>query len=173
VLTRTGSGGSPRGRITPFNSTPSPPGDGLPEADPWISLATIDATLGTQTRPWICTPPPDQQPLPMPQPTVRGLNTFLSVFEITIDVNLGWTPFEITVGGSGLAAMQWRTVGTPIPPDCGNPNIPGDDVPGSITYEPVLAPSVALQGLLRIIPAPGSAALVAIAALGTLRRRRP
>jgi len=42
------------GRVAPFDFTPSPPGNGLPAADPFVSLTDIDASMLFQSVP--CSP---------------------------------------------------------------------------------------------------------------------
>lgn len=162
VLTRT------PGRLAPFNFAGQPTANGDPAADPWNDLTMIDATLGTQAPFWNgCDA--EGNPVPPPPPTIRGLNTFVSVYEITLDPNVGWTNFSITLGGNMIAATEWRIIGTPNPPDCSDPDNP---IPGMIQYAPFPTPPLPISGRLDIVPAPGALALLGLGGLIAGRRRR-
>jgi uncharacterized protein (TIGR03382 family) len=180
TLTATGGTNTrTNGRLAPFNFAPNPPGNGLPSADPFTALTAIDNTLGTQGTgspgfpAWVCTAPPNQVPNPPPAFIARGINAFLSTFEITTVA--GTSSYSITAGGNNVVASSWGTIGTPTPPDCGDPSDPSDDIPGSILYAPMtLPPITGLNAVaqLNIIPAPGAAALLGLGGLVALRRRR-
>lgn len=159
------------GRLSPFNFASGPNSNGNPSTNPFDALTEIDATLGTQSPVWVC----DSQGNAPPQPaaTVRGRNTYVSVYEITIDPAAGAVNYNVVFGGNVLAASEWRTVGTPTPPDCGDPSDPADDVAGSVTYAPFPTPAVPFSSTLNVvIPAPGTAALLGLGGLVALRRRR-
>ena len=164
------------GRIAPFNFAPNPPGNGLPSADPWTALTAIDNTLGTQGTgspgfpAWVCNA--DGTVPPAPAATVRGVNAFISTYEITSVA--GSNNYSITAGGNTVVASGWGTIGTPTPPDCGDPADPSDDIPGSILYAPMtLAPITGLNAVVNfVVPAPGAAALLGLGGLVAIRRRR-
>lgn len=167
IATLAASGGENRrtnGRISPFNFAPNPPGNGLPSQDPFTSLAAIDNTLGLQAPAWGCGA--DGLPLPMPLPTIRGLNVFVSTFELTTQT--GNNTYAITLGGNTVVASGWGIIGAPTAPDCEFP-----DPPGSVVYAPMtLPPSPIAAALLIVVPGPGSGALVCALCLRSLRRRR-
>ena len=164
------------GRLAPFNFAAGPNSNGnppLPGGDPFTDLTEIDATLGTQSPVWVC----DAQGVAPPQPaaTVRGRNTYVSIFAFSTQATATSTPYTITAGGNLLAATQWLPVGTPQAPDCGDPLDPSDDIAGSVTYAPVpLAPRgfTCVLGIDPGGPAPGAAALFALAGFAASRRRR-
>jgi len=163
------------GRLSPFNFASGPNSNGnppLPGGDPFNMLTEIDATLGTQSPIWQCNAA--GVALPQPPAVIRGHNTFVSVFEFTIDpVSPG--AYTITTGGNLIAATEWRTVGTPTPPDCGDPADPADDVPGAVTYAPFPTTPQAFTGVLNVqifVPAPGAGALLGLGGLVLARRRR-
>lgn len=171
------------GRLAPFNfatgmfsnGNPAPAGGpsmGDAEGTDFQGWTDIDATLGTQAPFWGCTPAPGEEPLPQPNATVRGLNTFVSVFELTTDPIDGAEAYSITFGGNLIAATEWRVVGNPLPPDCGDPDDPSDNVPGTIVYAPFPTAPVAFTATLNLVPAPGAAALLGLGGLVALRRRR-
>jgi hypothetical protein len=167
------SGPAPGGRLSPFNFAAQPTANGnppLPGGDPFDALTEIDATLGTQSPPWLC----DAQGNVPPQPNaaVRGRNAFVSVYQISIDPAAGFTGYSITVGGNLIAATEWRTVGTPQPPECGDPLDPSDDIPGQVTYAPFPTDPLAIHCTLFVAPAPGAAALLGLGGLLAIRRRR-
>jgi hypothetical protein len=155
------------GRLSPFNSVPGANGNPpLPDGDPFESLTDIDATLGPQSFVWGFDV--NGQPLPQPVPLIRGFNHYTSIFEITLRIAVGadWT--SIHAGGNLLSASEWNTVGTPIPPD------PETQMPGSVTYAPVLLDPVKFTNTLIVYPGPtpGSASLLAAVGLANIRRRR-
>lgn len=170
-LTNGQTGTRTPGRIAPFNWAPNPPGNGVPSADPFASLTGIDNTLGLQSPFWGCTPPPNQVPLPQPPPFIRGFNTFISTFEFTIPSVSA--DFQANIGGNLIAASGWGVTGG-TPPNCGDPNNPNDDTPGSITYAPMALPPRGFNDSLRVVvvPAPGAAALFGVAVLLCTARRR-
>jgi hypothetical protein len=163
------------GRLNPFTFAAQPNANGnppLPGGDPFTNLADIDATLGTQSPAWGCDA--NGQPLPQPDPTIRGRNSFISVYEFTLRTGAMASNYSITAGGNLIAATEWRTVGTPIPPDCGDPSDPSDDQPGSITYAPFPTPPTPFSCVLNVetVPAPGATALLCGVGLLSLRRCR-
>ncbi len=142
-----------------------PPGDGngLPAADPFDHLTVIDARLLTQTQTWGI----DEQgdPLPMPGPTIRGRNAFLSIYGITIDPRPGAVSYSITYSGDLYATTEWRLLGAPIPP------IPPS--PGSVQYEAVASAAQGFSATLQVvIPSPAGALLLIPGIACALRRRR-
>lgn len=159
------------GRIAPFNSSDHPNANGvppLPDGDPFTTLTDIDASLGLQRPFWGCSPEPGGVPLPMPRAIVRGLNTYVSVYEITIDPHPGAVNYTVSYSGVLAAASEWRIVGTPVPPECGPPPIPG-----SVVYEPVLAEARPFSIALHIVvPAPSSALISVVVFVSSLRRKR-
>jgi hypothetical protein len=169
------------GRISPFNFAAQPTANGNPPPAGGVAAGDavgtdfqgwtdIDCTLGTQAFAWPCNSAGD--PVPMPQALVRGRNTFVSVWEMTTDPADGFAAYSITAAGNLIAATEWRTVGTPTPPDCGDPSDPADDVPGSVTYAPFPTDPTAFQCVLNLVPAPGAAALLGLGGLLAIRRRR-
>jgi hypothetical protein len=165
------------GRIAPFNFATGPNSNGNPPVPAggdvdFQHLSEIDSTLGTQAPFWGCTPAPGEVPAPQPAALVRGRNSFVSVYEITIDPTDGFQPYSITAGGNLIAATEWRVVGNPLFPDCGDPDDPGDNVPGTIVYAPFPTDPVAFTCSINIVPAPGAAALLGLGGLLAARRRR-
>jgi hypothetical protein len=163
------------GRLSPFNFAAQPDANGnppLPGGDPFTHLTAIDNTLGTQSPIWQGCVDTDgdgipDTPTPAPAANVRGRNTFVSTYAITTATNAGTTNYSITAGGNLIAASEWRTVGTPTPPDCDT----GD--PGAITYAPFPTDPVAFTCTLNIVvPAPGALALMGLGGLIAARRRR-
>jgi hypothetical protein len=156
------------GRLSPFNFAPNPPGNGIPSADPFGVLTAIDNTLGTQSPVWGCGP--DGLPLPMPPPTIRGLNTFVSTFEFT--TRAPQRAYMITLGGHTVSASGWGIIGTPTPPDCPYP--PGGcDFPATVTYAPMTLPPAPITAtLLIVVPSPGIGAMLWIASVLAARRKR-
>jgi hypothetical protein len=155
------------GRLSPFTFASGPSSNGSPTQDPFHNLTDIDATLGLQTPLWPAGSDPDSPPLPI----IRGRNTFISVYEITLSTAF---PIEhpvanITFGGNMIAASEWRTVGTPNPPT--------PDEPGSITYAPFPLPPVGFSRTLHVqifpdSPSPGAGAGLVIFSAGLAMRRR-
>lgn len=165
------------GRLTPFNFASGQNANGnppLPTGDPFTMLTEIDATLGIQSPVWTCDAQGNIPPQPMP--IARGINTFVSVFEFTSDplgVFQGGTGYSITATGNMIAAVEWRTIGTISPPDCGDPTDPSDDIPGAVSYAPVPIPPQAFSCTMTVfVPAPGPGAAMMIAAAASLARRR-
>lgn len=162
-------------RRAPFNFLPNGNGASNPPMEPVPCGATImgiDATQGFQTPIWECAP--DGTPLPMPLPAIRGLSSFVSVYEVTLNLRAGVGTATVTAGGNALAASQWFTIGEPTPPDCGDPLDPLDDVPGSVVYAPTTPPPMAFTCIAQIncIPTPGGAAMLAVGGGLVMRRRR-
>jgi hypothetical protein len=133
------------GRISPFNFAGGvnangnpPPAGGVNSGDAagtdWDMLTDIDNTLGTQAFAWTCDA--SGNPNPQPQALVRGRNTFVSIFEFTIDPATNGGNYTVTAGGNLIAATSWLPVGNPTAPDCGDPSDPSDDINGSVTYAP-------------------------------------
>jgi hypothetical protein len=179
---RTGQTSSSGGRLSPFNFAGQPTANGNPPpsngvngpdgpGDDFSGWTDIDATLGTQAFAWTCDA--NGNPAPQPQALVRGRNSFVSVYEITTTTNAATTNYSITAGGNLIAATEWRPVGTPTPPDCGDPADPSDDINGSVTYAPFPTAPEAFNCVLNIVvPAPGAAALLGLGGLLVARRRR-
>jgi hypothetical protein len=134
------------GRLAPFRAPDV--GNGVPGADPFLNLTEIGATLGPQTLVWGCN---GVQALPMPVPVVRGRNTFVSVYEVTIEP-AAWCAtgeYEMHVGGYVVTAASWQVVGKPHPPAC-------PDIFGEVTYSPVGEVQRPFQATLQmIVGAPG------------------
>lgn len=171
------------GRLGPFNFAGQPTANGNPPpsgglagpdgpADDFQHWDDIDATLGTQSPVWTGCIDTDgdgipDTPTPAPAAQVRGRNVFVSVFEMTTVPGASAVNYSITASGNLIAATEWRTVGTPNPPNCDT----GD--PGSITYAPFPTTPTAFNCLLNIVvPAPGAAALLGLGGLLVARRRR-
>ena len=149
----------PPGRLPPFNFSAvgngTPP---VPSGEPFQSISQISADFLSQAPSWLLDS--NGNPLPMPQPQVRGLNAFVSVFEIT--TTPGLSNYTLTVDGDLVAASSW-SVFSATPPDNNNtPLDPSDDIPGSVAYNAALLPpqSFVLPPLtLNIqVPAPASGA---------------
>lgn len=161
------------GRLNVFAFPSGPNANGnppLPDGDPFEMLTEIDATMGPQTRPWVCNP--DGSVPPMPEPIVRARNTFISVFEFTIDP-IEFQNYTVTVTGNAVASAGWQTVGTPVPPDCGDPMNPNDDVPGSVVYEAAAEAGRGIECVLFcLVPGPGTGSVLAVMGAMVLRRRR-
>jgi hypothetical protein len=167
------------GRISPFNFAGGinsngnpPPAGGVNAGDAagtdWNMLTDIDNTLGTQAFAWGCDA--SGNPLPQPQAVVRGRNSFVSIFEFTIDPAAGGSSYTVVAGGNLIAATSWLPVGNPTEPDCSDPENP---VNGSVTYAPFpTAPTPYSCTLSVIVPAPGAAALLGLGGLLVARRRR-
>jgi hypothetical protein len=148
------------GRLPPFNSAPASGGaNGLPAQDPFEALTGIDNTLGNQSLIW-------NFGQPQPQPVIRGLNTWVSTYEISIHPNAGALPYTIGFGGSLLAATSWIS-GEPVPPQ-------GPDQPGSVTYSPILTTSESFGATLLVagLPSPSAATLFVLGGMAAIRRRR-
>lgn len=148
------------GRLAPWAFNTNPGANGSPDvAGPFTALTGIDNTLGTQIRTW--------EEGDMPAATIRGLNTYVSLYEITIDPNDGASTYTIDFAGNLVAATVWNAVGVTQPdPDAG--------VPGSGQWAPATTAPVAWNATLTvsIIPAPGAAALLGLGGLVAMRRRR-
>lgn len=133
------------GRLALFQSPES--GNGEPAGDPFAHLTEIDATLSGQIA-WGCD---GGAPLPMPTPVIRGRNTYISVYEVTVSPSL-WCSFgeaHLDVRGSVRTAESWEVTGKP-----GEPTCPG--TPGSVAYAPVGIEDRPFEArLTMIVGAPG------------------
>jgi hypothetical protein len=100
-------------------------GDGMPHTDPFEGLTGIQAVRGPQSPAWTC----DEGgvPMPMPAPVLLGRNTFVSVWEMTLDFS-GCRVHTLTVSGTAVVAGGWVEAAPPVPPECGEPAIPGQVV---------------------------------------------
>ncbi|MGE3107453.1 MAG: hypothetical protein AB7G11_00620 [Phycisphaerales bacterium] len=165
------------GRLAPFNFAAQPNANGdppLPGGDPFGILTSIDNTVGIQSPPWTCVEHP--LPEPQPPPVIRGLNTFVSVFEVTLTPLDYYLVFELNFQGNFIAATEWRTVGNPTPPDCGDPDDPSDDIPGQVTYAPFPTPGQQFSGSFTFVsngvPGPAGAWVFGLACAAIMTRRR-
>lgn len=162
------------GRLAPFNFAGGPFSNGnppLPAGDPFTFIDQIDATLSTQAPPWVCNP--DASVPPQPQPVVLGLNTFVSVFSFTIDPFQNGATDNVTARGNLIAGTSWLPVGTPVPPDCGDPENQSDDVAGNITYVPIPSTPRSFTCVLEVSTVPGPSGIsVVLAASAVCARRR-
>ncbi len=159
------------GRLSPFNFGPGVNANGnppLPGGDPFTMLTEIDNTLGTQTTVW-----PVGAPEPNP-PVVRGLNTYVSTYEFTINPrDFSREYYAVTLAGNVVAATEWRG-GNGVPPSDSD----GDgifDTPGSFTWSPfptTLRPITATLNVLGGVPAPAAGPLLGGLVLFAARRRR-
>ncbi len=179
TLSGAGTNGSGATRLNPFASSPAP---GFSGTQVPLDLFDIDATLGTQSLPWLGIPG-TSDPGPQPAALVRGRNTFISVFQfLTI---AGGSDYVLTAAGGAVAASAWD--GTPLPPQPGPDGFfgPGDqnhdniddtldDLPGSITYSHVDLPPIPFSALMHVIivPAPATAPTLMLHTVIALRRRR-
>lgn len=154
------------GRLAPFTFSSLPSANGTPAADPFVSLVDIDATLGTQSPFWGFDG--ENNPLPQPAPTVRGRNSFVSVYEFTTFPRPLNVDYIIRASGNLLAASEWLPIGTPTPPD------PESMTPGSVTYAPnaTVPTSFSVSLIVTVTPSPGAGALLAIGGMLAARRRR-
>jgi hypothetical protein len=140
----------PRGRIPPFTAAAWFNGaEGLPSEDPFTSLDSIDCTLGQVTLYYQCRPngtiPPD------PYPPARGVDAFVSIYEITTTAENA--DYSITCAGHALAALYWTTNGC-NPPVCGDPLDPNDDELGFCYYAPWVDDPQLFSYTLQIIVCP-------------------
>lgn len=111
------------GRLPAFAYPPG--GNGQPATDPFRNLTDIDATIGPQTLAWTCE---GGTPLPFPTAVVRGRNTFVSVWEMTITSSAALCSPRFTFSGMIVPVSSWNVVGSPLPPTCSPP------LPTSVTY---------------------------------------
>ena len=163
------------GRLSPFTFAIGPYANGNPPApagDPFAALAQIDCTLGIQSPIWIgCDA--DGNPAPQPPPIFRGLNTYISIYEVTVTPTTYYMVFGLQFSGELVAATEWRVPANPFPPDCSDPENP---IPGSIQYVPNPTPARTFTTTLNLVsngvPGPASAALFGIAGVSIARRRR-
>jgi hypothetical protein len=120
--------------------------------DPFTNLDTLDMTLGTQSPMWTCTA--GGSPRPQPGPIIRGRNEYMQMFEFTTLV--GASSYTVTAAGNLIAALEWRPVGTPMPPDCGAPGDPNDDEPGLITLAPFATTPEPFTSVLTVSASPAT-----------------
>lgn len=161
------------GRLPPFNFSAN--GNGIPpvpSGEPFQMISQISADFVNQVSPWLLDANGD--PLPMPLPQVRGLQTFVSVFEFT--TTPGLSNYTLTVGGDLIAASSWSVFSATLPDNNNTPLDPSDDIPGSVVYNAVLLPpqSFFLPPLtLHIqVPAPATGGMLAAFWCVAVRRRR-
>lgn len=104
-------------------------------------------------------------PGPIPTPIIRGLNSFVSVYSFSIQVNNSGTHYSIAATGNLIAAENWLLVGTPNPPECPDAS--------TVTYAPFPTVPESFSCVLFVnTPHPGSAAIVLMGvASGVMRRR--
>ncbi|MBC7771677.1 MAG: hypothetical protein H7210_04205 [Pyrinomonadaceae bacterium] len=127
------------GRLPAFAS---PPGaNGEPATDPFVTLTNIDAVVGSQSIIWSCA---GGAPTPQPAAIVRGRNTFVSVYEITVDPDFQCTVPRFTLSGGVVAVGDWSLSGSPVAPICIDP-----PSPGSVTYIAETLPPVPFSLELR------------------------
>ncbi len=175
--TRAGAHRTP-GRLAPFTFSNQPNANGnppLPGGNPFGSLTSIDNTIGIQSPAWTgC----DEfgNPSPQPQPISRGINSFVSLYEVTLTPLDYYLVFNLNFQGNFIAATSWGTVGTPNPPDCGDPDDPSDDLPGNVTYAPFALPGQQFSGSFTFVsngvPAPTSVITFSLLSLARLARSR-
>jgi hypothetical protein len=135
------------GRIGPFaNALGS---NGTPATDPFQYLTNINAALDPVNVTWNCF---GGLPVPIPTPTIRGLNTFVSVWEIRLQytAEIWCGEPQITMSGNGVAASSWAVSGTPVPPTC-EPT----PIPGTVTYTATTLPPVPFSATLHVHVHPG------------------
>lgn len=151
------------GRVAPWNFAQGPNANGNPPiaggGDPFNALTEIDATQGTQSPPW----PSGERP----PAVVRGFNTYVSLYEITIERVQRFGEYRIDFGGNLIAASEWIVVNE-------NPPDPEKGTPGTVVYAPFPTDPTAFTNFLRVsdIPTPGAATLLGLGGLVALRRRR-
>jgi len=160
------------GRLSPFTFANFPYSNGvplLPDGDPFTMLTQIDAVAGPQSIPWACGP--DGQPLPAPEPVIRGRNTFISTFAFTIDPNPGAINYSVTVTGTRNAYDRFVQNPFTVPPDCSDPDNP---VPGTVVWSGLIVPTAPLTpvALNVVVPSPGAAAGLLAGSFAALCRRR-
>lgn len=164
------------GRLSPWNFSQFPTANGnppLPGGDPFTMLTEIDAGIGSQSPLWLCDPQGNVPP--QPTPVVRGRNTFISVYAFQIQPrSAAPVNYTVTAGGFVQSTSAWNIVGTPQPPDCGDPNDPSDDIPGSITYAPAIGIPQSFTSVLVVHtnPAPTSGVFLLMSASTLACRRR-
>jgi hypothetical protein len=131
------------GAIGPFFDPDHPEYDGLPTRDPFSSITDIEALWGIRpSLTWICNG--GGYP-PLPPPPIVGFNTYVSVYEITHEASGYAGCCTINIAGQCVSASEWRLLGDPQPPFCGNPN-----TPGIATYAPMTVPPVAFDACVRV-----------------------
>ncbi len=148
------------GRLPPFDFAPGSSGaNGLPAEDPFEALTGIDNTQGPQTVAWVFGSP-------QPPARIRGRNTWVSTYEITVRGNAGATPYSIDLSGDLLAATSWDVFDL-VPPE-------GPDQTGHVGYVPLLTTPHSFFATLQVtgLPSPSAAALLGGGGLLGVRRRR-
>ncbi|MBC7773554.1 MAG: hypothetical protein H7210_13750 [Pyrinomonadaceae bacterium] len=171
TLWTTGAGTWSRtpGRLTPFTFSAQPSSNGSPAADPFTSLTLIDNTLGFQSLAWECDGA--GQPLPPPPPVIRGLNTFVSTYEVTVQAPAFADTMHLILGGNLIAIQRWDlNMSLSQLPDCDTGQA------GFAFYAPIIVPPQEFSQSLRIdvmVPAPGAGVLLLALGCGVgIRRRR-
>jgi hypothetical protein len=155
------------GRLAPFTFSPNPVANGSPTSDPFTSLTQIDNTLGFQTFAWGCDGA--GQPLPPPEPIIRGLNQLVSTYEVTVVAPNVPGTMNLTWSGNLFAVMRWNFDQVlSVPPDCDSGEA------GTVFYGPIVAPPQTFSASLRmeVVPSPGTGACVLVLGCGGLIRRR-
>lgn len=170
-LSTTGGGTWSRtpGRLAPFNFPQQGGANGSPVGDPFTSLTGIDNAMGAQTLPWECDG--SGQPLPPPSPIVRGRNTFVSTYEISVLTPDFASTMDVTWGGQRIAVREWHF--EPLlsqQPDCDT------GTAGSATFLPLvtqpLLPPFTQSLRIQVVPTPAGSALLALGCGFMSRRRR-
>ena len=114
--------------------------NGDPATDPYQRLTNIDAAIGPQNIAWNCS---GGSPAPQPAAVIRGRNTFISVFEMTITPDETCRNPRVTLAGSVLVASDWSVSGTPVAPVCTEP-----PTPGNVTYSASVLDPVTFSAIL-------------------------
>jgi hypothetical protein len=109
-------------------------------------LTNIDALIGDQTVVWNCS---GSVPAPQPTALIRGRNTFVSVYEVTLNANLRCLNTALTFSGSIVATGNWSVSGSPVVPICTEP-----PSPGSVTFVANTLPPVPFTAALFAITGP-------------------
>lgn len=157
------TGGTAAALRGPF--TQNPVGNGIVSPD-GTTISGIDAArpITNVAVPWL-----DGQPQPTNPPTfTQGNNAFFQTYRFTLTLSDVNTPRDIVITGTGpmQAVSGWTQVGV---------NPPEEEVPGSVNWAgtaQVQDDSVAGSFIIRIVPAPGAAALLGLGGLLAARRRR-
>jgi hypothetical protein len=148
------------GRLVPFTAAPAEGGaNGIPAGDPFEAITGVDNTLGPQNLAW-------NFGGPMPQPRIRGFNTWVSTYEITVVPNVSFQDYTITFSGSLMGVESWMIFGEPVPPT--------EQEPGSVNYVPVVDDprQFSVELIVTSCPGPGTVAAFALGTIVLNRRRR-